>query len=49
MSNWCMSAPGPTGERQKHLDAIISFTGAGQKRRLLWGLDILTVKWATGE
>ena len=22
-----MSAPGPTGERQEHLDAIVSFTG----------------------
>ena len=29
-----MSAPGPTGERQEHLDAVISFAGAGQRRRL---------------
>ena len=39
--------PGPTGERQAHLDAVISFAGAGQRRRLLRVLDILTVKWAT--
>ena len=44
-----MSAPGPTGERREHLDAIVSFTGAGQKRRLFQGLDILTVKWVTGD
>ena len=41
-----MSAPGPTGERQEHLDAIVSFAGAGQRRRLFRGLDILTIKWA---
>ena len=29
-----MSAPGPTGERQEHLDAIVAFAGAGQRRRL---------------
>ena len=44
-----MSAPGPTGERQEHLGAIVSFAGAGQIRRLFWGLDILTIKWATGD
>ena len=44
-----MSAPGPTGERQEHLDAIVSFAGAGQRRRLFRGLDILTIKWATGD
>ena len=44
-----MSAPGPAGERQEHLDAIVSFAGAGQRRRLFRGLDILTVKWATGD
>ena len=37
-----------TGERQAHLDAIVSFIGAGQRRRLFWGLDFLTFKWATG-
>ena len=31
-----MNAPGPTGERQEHLDAIIAFAGAGI-------LDILTL------
>ena len=44
-----MSAPGPTGERQEHLDAIISFAGAGQRRLLFRGLDILTFKWAVGD
>ena len=43
-----MSALGPTGE-QEHLDAIVSFAGAGQKRRLFRDLDILTIKWATGD
>ena len=42
-----MRAPGPTGERQEHLDAIISFAGAGQRRRLLRGLDVL--QWAIGD
>ena len=32
---------------KEHLDAIVSFTGAGQKRRLFWSLDILTIKWTT--
>ena len=41
-----MSAPGPTGERQEHLDAVISFAGAGQRRRLLRRLDTLIIKWA---
>ena len=44
-----MSAPGPTGERQEHLDAIVSFAGAGQRRRLFRKLDILTIKWALGD
>ena len=39
-----MSAPSPTGERQEHLDAIIYFAGAGQRR-----LDIFTMKWAIGD
>ena len=38
------SAPGPTGERQEHVDAIISFAGAGQGRRLFRSLDILTIE-----
>ena len=40
-----MSAPGPTG----NLDAIVAFAGAGQRRRLFRRLDILTIKWATGD
>ena len=43
-----MSALGPTGERQEHLDATV-FAGAGQRRRLFRGLDILTTKWVTGD
>ena len=44
-----MSVSGPTGERQQHLDAILSFVGAVQRRRLFRGLDILTTKWAAGD
>ena len=44
-----MSAPGPTGERQEHVDAIVSFAGAGHRRRLFRELDIFTTKWATGD
>ena len=43
------SLPGPTDERQEHLDAIASFAGAGQRRRLFRGLHTLTIKWATGD
>ena len=42
-----MGAPGPTGKQQEHLDAIVSFARAGQRRRLFRVLDILTLKWAT--
>ena len=44
-----MKAPGPAGDRQEHLDEIVSFEGAGQRRRLFSSLDILTTKWATGD
>ena len=37
------------GERQEHLDAVMSFTGAGRRRRLFRGLDILTIKLAIGD
>ena len=43
-----MSAPGPAGERQEHLDAAISFVGARQRRRLFRAFEILRVTWATG-
>ena len=36
-----MSALGPTGELQEDLDAIVPFAGAGQRRRLFRGLDVL--------
>ena len=44
-----MSDPDPTGERQEHLDAIVSFAGAGQWRRLFRELENFTIKWATGD
>ena len=44
-----MGAPGPTGERQEHLDAIVSFAEAGQRRSLFREHDILAIKWATGD
>ena len=44
-----MSAPGPKGQRQEHLDVIISFAGVGQRPRLFRGLDILPIKWAVGD
>ena len=34
--------------RSKEGDAIVSFAGPAQRRRLFLGLDLLTVKWATG-
>ena len=51
----CRRKPHPSfaklaiGERQEHLDAFVSFAGAGQRRRLFPGLDILTIKWVTGD
>ena len=36
-----VSAPSLTRERQEHLDAVVSFAGAGQRRRLFRGLDTL--------
>ena len=44
-----MSAHGPSGERQEQLDAIVSFAGAGQRRRLFRELDTLIIKYATGD
>ena len=44
-----LSAPGTTGERQEHLDAIVFVAGAGQRRRLFRRLDILTIKWVIGD
>ena len=41
-----MSAPGPSGDRQEHLDSIVDFAGAGQRRKLFRALDQLTVRWA---
>ena len=44
-----LSAPGPTGDRQEHLDAITDFPGAGQRRKVFRALDTLTVRWAIGD
>ena len=44
-----MSAPGPTGDRQEHLDAVVDNAGAGQRRRLFRAIDELTVKSAIGD
>ena len=33
----------------EHLDAIVTFAGAGPRSRLFRGLDILTIKWAIGD
>ena len=39
-----VSALGPTCEGQEDLDAVVSFAGGGQRRRLFRVLDILTIK-----
>ena len=41
------AAPGPTGERQEHLDDILRSCGASHRRKLRRALDELTVRWAT--
>ena len=43
-----MCAPGPTGERQEHLDAIIAFAVLDSEDDSPQFLHILTVKWASG-
>ena len=44
-----LTAPGPTGDRQEHLDDIMKGAGASQRRRLTRCLDELTVRWATNQ
>ena len=44
-----LSAPGPSGDRQEHLDDILGGAGASQRRRLTRALDELTVRWATNQ
>ena len=44
-----MSALGPTGERQEHLDANCLLRRSWHRRRLFRCLDILTIKRATGD
>ena len=43
-----MTAAGPSGERQEHMDAILHHAGASHRRRLKRALNDLTMKWATG-
>ena len=45
LAPWC--APGPSGDRQEHLDGMLRFSAAGVRRRLVRALDLLTVGWAT--
>ena len=44
-----LSAAGPSGDRQEHLDDCLAGAGVSQKRRLTRALDELTVRWATGK
>jgi len=44
-----LSAPGPSGERQEHLDDIMGSAGFRHKRRLRRVLDELTVLLAVGQ
>lgn len=41
--------PGPSAERQEHLDAVVSFASACNRRRLQRAIDTLTVRWAVGD
>ena len=42
-----LSAPGPSGDRQEHLDDCLAGAGVSHRRRLVRCLDDLTVAWAT--
>ena len=42
------TAPGPSGERQEHLDDILKSCGPAVEERLMRALDQLTVRWAVG-
>ena len=41
-----LTAPGPSGERQEHLDDVLDAAGPRQRRRLVQALDTLAVLWA---
>ena len=43
-----LSAPGPSGDRQEHLDDILRSCGPAVRGRLMRALDELTVRWAAG-
>ena len=40
--------PGPSGDRQEHLDDMMKGCSASQRRRLTRALDDFTVRWAIG-
>lgn len=42
------AAPGPSGERQEHLEDILRSCGVSHRRKLRRALDELTVRWAIG-
>ena len=42
-----LSAPGPSADKQEHLDDIMHGAGPAQKRRLVKAMDELTFRWAT--
>ena len=44
-----MSAPGPTGERQEHLHAIVSFAEPARGGACFGDSTFSTIKWATGD
>ena len=44
-----LTAPGPSGERQEHLDDVMEAAGPRQRRRLLRALDTLAVLWAVNQ
>ena len=43
------SARGPTGQMQQHSNAVVAFAVPGRGGECLEVLDVLTVKWATGD
>eukprot|EP00971_Amphidinium_carterae_P273456 5427141-Amphidinium_carterae.1 len=43
-----LSAPGPSGERQEHLEDIMSAATHSTRRKFFKALDTLTVLWAVG-
>ncbi len=44
-----LSAPGPSGDRQEHLDDVLNCAGVSCRRKLTRCLDELTVRWASNK